>query len=64
MNRSSTFTFRKSSYSGNNGSCIEFASTGGSTFAIRDSKDKSGPILSFTARDIRAFVTDVRDGRL
>ncbi|MFF2653509.1 DUF397 domain-containing protein [Streptomyces sp. NPDC058045] len=46
----------KSSYSGNNGNCVEVAILPGGGRAVRDSKDPSGPNLSFTAREWRAFI--------
>ncbi len=46
----------KSSYSGSNGGdCIEVA-TEPETIHVRDSKDKSGPALAFTAEAWSAFV--------
>lgn len=56
--------FRKSSYStSGGGQCVEVASKGAS-FAIRDSKDKNGPVLEFDTTDIQAFVADIKVGRL
>lgn len=53
-------SFRKSSYSnGPNTSCVEVANTA-ETFYVRDSKDKAGPVLSFTAPDWNAFLSIVR----
>lgn len=50
-----TLTWRKSSRSGED-NCVEVAvlPTGG--MAVRDSKDKDGPALTFTAGQWRAFV--------
>lgn len=53
-------TWRKSSRSGGNG-CVEVAFVGGK-IAVRDSKDKSGPALTFTPHEWDAFVGGVRDG--
>jgi hypothetical protein len=53
-------TWRKSSRSGGNG-CVEVAFVGGK-IAVRDSKDKSGPALTFTLHEWDAFVGGVRDG--
>lgn len=54
--------FRKSSYSPNGGSCVELARYG-ERFAVRDSKDPSGPILSgFTTADLHSFVEGVKQG--
>ncbi|MEU5050127.1 DUF397 domain-containing protein [Streptomyces sp. NPDC021096] len=38
--------WRKSSYSSGNGACVEVAKAGG-IVAVRDSKDRSGPVLRF-----------------
>ncbi|MFJ7244097.1 DUF397 domain-containing protein [Kitasatospora sp. NPDC098652] len=47
----------KSSYSGNEGGeCVEVAETT-TTVHVRDSKDKSGPCLSFTPAAWQAFLT-------
>jgi hypothetical protein len=34
----------------------------GDVFAVRDSKEPTGPILTFAAREWRAFVDGVRAG--
>jgi hypothetical protein len=53
-------SFRKSSYStGANTNCVEIANAV-ETFFVRDSKDRSGPVLSFTMQDWDAFLTTVR----
>lgn len=46
LGRSGTETWRKSSYSGNNGTCVEVAFSGGGV-AARDSKDPDGGVLVF-----------------
>ena len=63
-------TWRKSSYSnGSGGSCVEIASLrprndppGTRMIAVRDSKDRSGPVLAFTTGQWRAFIARVRAG--
>ena len=51
--------WRKSSYSGSNGGeCVEVASTG--SVLVRDTADRSGPVLTFTADAWRAFTTTIR----
>jgi hypothetical protein len=52
----------KSSYSGNNGNCIEVAALPGGGRALRDSKDPSGPVLTFSADEFNAFVAGAVDG--
>jgi hypothetical protein len=71
--------WRKSSYSGANGSCVEVAPLPGvgfgdaagdvtaasrSSVAVRDNKDRSGPALVFTARQWRAFAAGIKNGEL
>ncbi|MGH3191784.1 MAG: DUF397 domain-containing protein [Streptosporangiaceae bacterium] len=51
--------WRKSSYSGSNGGeCVEVASAG--SVLVRDTADRSGPALTFTADAWRAFTTAIR----
>ncbi|WP_404816418.1 DUF397 domain-containing protein [Streptomyces thermolineatus] len=46
----------KSSYSsGEGGDCVEVAASAGAVH-VRDSKDRSGPVLSFAAGEWAAFV--------
>lgn len=54
--------WRKSSYSGNNGDCVEVALNLPGVVAVRDSKDPVGPALVFTADEWRAFLSDARAG--
>jgi Domain of unknown function (DUF397) len=50
-------TWRKSSYSGNNGGgCVEVARGHAAAVAVRDSKDPDGPKLAFTPADWRQFI--------
>ena len=52
-------TWRTSSYSGpNGGECVEVAATG--TVLVRDTADRSGPVLSFTAEAWQAFTAAIR----
>lgn len=46
--------WRKSSHSGDQGACVEMA-TAGEAVAVRDSKDPTGPVLSFPAAAWTAF---------
>jgi hypothetical protein len=45
-----------------NGDCVEVAFLGGEV-ALRDSKDKSGPMLVFSAAEWGAFLSSARSGR-
>ena len=48
--------WRKSSYSGNSGGqCVEVG-TAAPLIAVRDSKDPTGPILTFTSAEWTAFL--------
>lgn len=50
--------WRKSSYSGNSGNCVEVADLG-QTIAVRDSKDSNGPVLMFTLNEWQLFVVSL-----
>ncbi|MGW3569084.1 DUF397 domain-containing protein [Streptomyces sp. NPDC000941] len=50
----------KSSFSGNNGNCVEVAKLPDAARAIRDSKNPQGPILAFSADDWSSFVEAVK----
>ena len=56
--------WRRSSRSNNGGACVEVAELPDGGRAVRDSKDPTGPILRFTAKEWLAFVGGVRDGEL
>jgi hypothetical protein len=51
--------WRKSSYSGNTGNCVEVANLDGAT-AVRDSKDQDGPKLLIKHRQWRFFTEFVK----
>jgi hypothetical protein len=55
----SDLRWRKSSYSSNQGACVEVAQLPNGT-VVRDSKDPDGPILRFSADVWRAFVREVK----
>jgi hypothetical protein len=55
--------WRKSRRSGQNGDCVEIATVAG-TIAVRDSKQPSGPTLTFSLNDWRAFADQIKHGTL
>ncbi|MDQ2875795.1 MAG: DUF397 domain-containing protein [Actinomycetota bacterium] len=64
--------WRKSSHSGN-GSCVDVAPVPGAgsaavescdVIAVRDSKDRNGPALTFTTRQWRSFAAGIKAGEL
>ncbi|MEV4630153.1 DUF397 domain-containing protein [Micromonospora sp. NPDC049523] len=56
-----TAAWRKSSRSGDQGACVEFAVTT-EAIGVRDSKDPGGPILTFPAAAWSAFAGAVPAG--
>jgi len=52
-------SWRKSTRSGSNGQCVEVRRAG-DTIELRDSKDRSGPVLSFTLGEWAAFTAGVK----
>ncbi|MET8698357.1 DUF397 domain-containing protein [Kitasatospora sp. NPDC004723] len=54
--------WRKSTYSGQGGECVEVAPDFPGAVPVRDSKDPSGPALVFPAAAFTAFVDAVRAG--
>ncbi|RAJ39645.1 uncharacterized protein DUF397 [Kitasatospora sp. SolWspMP-SS2h] len=58
-----SLTWRKSSYSGGNGACVEIALPGSASVAVRDSKDPQGPQLRFSGESWAAFAVAAGAGR-
>jgi hypothetical protein len=57
--------WRKSSYSGNGGAtCVEVARNLPGIVAVRDSKDRSGPVLAFAPAAWKELITVVKSGGL
>jgi hypothetical protein len=54
--------WRKSSFSGEQGACMEVADLPGGGRAVRDSKNPAGPVLVFTPAEWDAFTAGVRAG--
>jgi hypothetical protein len=53
--------WRTSSHSGDNGACVEVRQVDGRV-EVRDSKDRSGPVLTFSPAEWLAFVDRARKG--
>ncbi|HEX5404398.1 MAG TPA: DUF397 domain-containing protein [Pseudonocardiaceae bacterium] len=54
--------WRKSSYSGKEGNCVELAQLPGGTVAVRNSRDPHGPALIHQANQMAAFLNAAKDG--
>lgn len=61
MDTKTTGPWRKSTFSGSNGNCVEFAPTE-TGVAMRDSKDPAGPVLNFTKAEIEAMLDGAAAG--
>ncbi|MEU4239378.1 DUF397 domain-containing protein [Actinoplanes sp. NPDC026619] len=53
--------WRKSTRSNGSGNCVEVGRLTDGTIGVRDSKDRTGPILKFTPADFAAFISGVKD---
>lgn len=53
--------WRKSSRSGSEGSCVEVRRAP-AAIQVRDTKDRTGPVLSFPADAWQGFIAAVHDG--
>ncbi len=49
-----------STHSGGNGSCVEVATNLPAIIAVRDSKDRQGPALTFTREDWNSFLAALK----
>ncbi|ACU98734.1 protein of unknown function (DUF397) [Saccharomonospora viridis DSM 43017] len=54
--------WRKSSYSGAMGNCVEVARLASGDIAVRNSRDPQGPALIYTKAEIAAFIAGAKDG--
>jgi hypothetical protein len=55
--------WRKSSWSGGNGNCVEVAGNLPGVVAVRDSKDPDGPVLALSYGEWWVFAAAVKAGR-
>ncbi|SDT81675.1 protein of unknown function [Streptomyces sp. TLI_053] len=55
-------SWRKSTYSGNGGNCVEVTADFPGLVPVRDSKDPVGPALVFPSDAWRSFVAAVQAG--
>lgn len=55
-------TWKKSTRSNGSGNCVEVAELQDGQRLVRDSKNPSGGILTFTPSEWRAFIEGAKDG--
>jgi len=60
---SRAMSWKKSSFSNGGGACVEVATNLPGLVGVRDSKDKDGPVLTFTPEEWHAFAAGIRDGQ-
>jgi hypothetical protein len=54
--------WRKAAASNGTGACVELASGDSGAVHVRDSKDPRGAVLTFTRREIAAFLNGAKGG--
>lgn len=54
--------WRKSTYSGSQGNCVEFAALPDGSVAMRNSRDPQGPAIVYTRAEIGAMLAGAKDG--
>ena len=54
--------WRTSSFSKNEGDCVEMAAFGDGTVGVRDSKDRAGGTLRFTRSEMAAWLNACKAG--
>jgi hypothetical protein len=55
--------WRKALRSAGNGACVEVALLRGKRVGVRDSKDPSGPVLTFAQKEFQAFLHRAKSGQ-
>ncbi|MDG4793672.1 DUF397 domain-containing protein [Micromonospora sp. WMMD1082] len=61
MNPSKFTNWRKSRRSDGDGNCVEVAFAADGSVGVRDSKNRTGPVLEFTPAEWAAFTGGIRD---
>lgn len=56
--------WRKSTFSGNGGNCVEVGTDAGARVLVRDTKDRQGAVLEFAAEPWERFVALAKAGGL
>ncbi len=56
--------WRKSTHSNNGGACVEVATNLPGIVAVRDSKQRNGPVLIFAPDEWQTFIDRAKDGEL
>jgi len=59
--QSHSLAWRKSSCSGSGDNCVEVATLPNGNQAVRDSKNPTGPVLTFTADEWNTFISGIKD---
>jgi Domain of unknown function (DUF397) len=62
LSGSTELRWKKASASNNNGACVELAPLADGGVAVRDSKNKLGPVLYFTHEEWVAFAAGMAAG--
>ncbi len=55
--------WRKSTRSNNGGACVEVARNLPGIVAVRDSKHRDGPVLTFALPEWRSFISGIKAGQ-
>ena len=55
-------TWRKSTFSGNQGNCVEVADLPDGGIAVRHSQHPAGPVIEYTAAEWDAFLKGAKAG--